>query len=396
MNAPLDPPTLEEQEAFRREVIAYVGFDAADSERLARLVDPLAHHFTRFAQHFYDRIDAHPDARAAITGGEEQVERLKRTLVDWMRSGLVGPHDAAFFERRRRIGRVHVEIGLPQRFMFTAMNVMRSDFHTAIDALDDEELRDRQTRASLDRLFDLELAIMLESYAEASRRRLEAAQRMSTIGQLASGIGHELRNPIGVIASSLYLLGRRLPPDDGAQRHIQKMTRSVGACESIISNLMELARDRPLRAQAVDLCELVARVVDSTPRLAGAQIDCRDDCARRLVGDPGLLERVLANLLLNAAEADGGPSPRIQVRAFATDEGCGLLVRDFGPGFPEDLLVDAFEPLVTRRSGGTGLGLALVRRIVERHMGRVEARNAEDPRGAIVEIILPVPKNLRS
>lgn len=374
--------------AFRREVIGYVGFGPEDSERLRQVLPALEPKFPAFSEHFYDCIERHPDARRAITGGKAQIERLKNTLVQWMRSGLEGPHDDAFFDRRRRIGRVHVEIGLPQRYMFTAMNVMREDFHRALEGRIADAHLARETQRSLDRLFDLELAIMLESFAEHQRARLEAAQRMSTIGQLASGIGHELRNPIGVIASSLYLLGRRLPEDESMQRHLQKMMRSVDACESIISNLMDLARDRPLRAEAIAVCDLVERIVETHPSLAAAEIDCRDDCAGHLQADPGLLERALANLLLNAAQASAPEPAKIVVRAFSSVEGCVVRVRDHGPGFPDDLLEDAFEPLVTRRRGGTGLGLALVRRIAERHGGSATATNASDGSGAVVELRL--------
>ena len=92
---------------------AYIGFGERDSEALRELLPHAQPHIPAIVHHFYERIDTHPGARQVIRG-DVQGARLRQTLAEWMRSGLTGPHDEAFYERRARIGRVHVQIGLPQ------------------------------------------------------------------------------------------------------------------------------------------------------------------------------------------------------------------------------------------------------------------------------------------
>ena len=99
---------------FFEDVKAYVAFGPAQAAVLRELVAVLEPHFAVITEKFYARILAHPGAHASITGGGTQVARLKQTLVEWIESGLRGPHDRGFYERRARIGRKHVEIGLPQ------------------------------------------------------------------------------------------------------------------------------------------------------------------------------------------------------------------------------------------------------------------------------------------
>jgi signal transduction histidine kinase len=197
---------------FFEEVTSYVDFGSRDSARLLEFLPVAAPHFERISEHFYEKILSHPQAHEAISGGAQQVERLKQTLVEWMRSGLAGPHDEEFCKRRARIGHIHVRIGLPQRYMVTAMNVMRLDFRDVVNT----ELGERPRAEldalfdALDRLFDLELAIMLETYKLEAEDRLRRRERLATIGQLAASIGHDLRNPLSVIESSLYILRRRM------------------------------------------------------------------------------------------------------------------------------------------------------------------------------------------
>src|SRR3954465_8037853 len=103
----------------------YVGFTEASSSALRELYPLARPSFVPIVDDFYRAIEAHPGARAAITGGSAQVERLKQTLIQWLDSMLLGPHDETYYQLRARIGRVHVRIDLPQGFMFTAMNRIR-------------------------------------------------------------------------------------------------------------------------------------------------------------------------------------------------------------------------------------------------------------------------------
>ena len=176
----------------------YVGF-TPDSGAVLRAFHPIAQpYFQQTIDDFYDAIEAHPRAREVITGGRPQIERLKKTLVRWLDSVLLGPHDAAFLESHSRIGHVHVRIDLPQDLMFTAMNRIRSRMvGVANGALVGDPERLKSVLEAIDQILDLELAIMLDTYRDNLENKLRANERLATIGQLAASIGHELRNPLG-------------------------------------------------------------------------------------------------------------------------------------------------------------------------------------------------------
>ena len=117
------------------EMKEYVGFTADDERALAELLPRIEPHADGICDHFYECILRHPHAHAAITGGEKQVARLKKSLREWLLRGLSGSYDSDFYESRSRVGRMHVAIDLPQQFMFTAMNVIRLDLRAVATRL---------------------------------------------------------------------------------------------------------------------------------------------------------------------------------------------------------------------------------------------------------------------
>ncbi len=117
--------TLVPDQSYLDSLKAYVGFTDQSSAALREMLPVIRLHIERIIDDFYATIEAHPGARAAITGGAEQIARLKQTLRRWLEELFQGPHDQAYLERRARIGRMHVHIDLPQAYMFTAMNRIR-------------------------------------------------------------------------------------------------------------------------------------------------------------------------------------------------------------------------------------------------------------------------------
>jgi hypothetical protein len=127
----------------------------------------------RIAQEFYDQIRQHDDAHAVFTG-EAQIARLQRSLVQWMERLLGGCYDEAYFDGTAKIGRVHVKVGLPQRYMFTAMALIRSSL---LRLADSGPPGGAPVVSAISRLLDLELAIMLESYRDDFVARLQHVER---------------------------------------------------------------------------------------------------------------------------------------------------------------------------------------------------------------------------
>ena len=238
-------------ETIFEEVKRYVGFDRADEEALLAL-HPLARpHFARISEVFYQRILQHEDARKALFEGESMVGRLRHSLVLWMDKLLTGPWDETYYELRARIGRKHVDIALPQHYMFGAMNVLRQEFNALIDdAFLQAPAERRQVRLAVGKILDLEMAIMLHTYREDLLSQQARSERLATFGQLVGSIGHELRNPLGVMESSLYILrGRIEEGDDRAKKHVNRIGEQLGIANTIIADLLDMIRDKPLLAE---------------------------------------------------------------------------------------------------------------------------------------------------
>ena len=388
---------IDQAPSYFSEITTYIGFGPEDSEVLRAFLPIAEPHFGRIADHFYERIVNHPQAHQAITGGPAQVERLKQTLAEWMRTAMLGPHDEDYCERRARIGHMHVRIGLPQRYMVTAMNVMRLDFSelaSHAQELEQDQAKLDRLQLAIGRLCDLELAIMLETYKLEAEDRLRRRERLATIGQLAASIGHDLRNPLSVIESSLYILRRRMRDDERASKHVERISHQIGECDAIITHLLDLARNQPPRREAIDAATFIDDAIASSRVPDHFLIERAGFADRTLLVDAGLLKPALVNLLINAVQAQRhqqGPVPGEPVISIAIEvEGRDVVlsVADRGPGFELDTLPSIFEPLVTTKASGTGLGLALVKSVVERHGGHVSADNRVDG-GAVVKLILP-------
>lgn len=378
------------QERLFEELKRYVGFDAGD-ERALRGLHPLAvGDLPRIAAEFYRRILDHEEARKALVGAESSVGRLKTTLVSWMDLLLTGPWDEEYFERRCRIGRVHVKIALPQHYMFGAMNVVRTELQSLAEArLSGDPERKAAVLRALGRILDLELAIMLHTYREDLVSQAERNERLSTFGQLAGSIGHELRNPLAVIETSLFILRSRLEEDDRIRKHVDRIGEQLGIANDIVSALLDIIRDRPLSRERHALGALVANAASSVPRPAGVRLELEGlEGLPELDGDPAQLRQVFVNLVENAVHA-ASPEGLVRLSGRTADGAVELVVADTGPGVDETVLRRLFEPLITTKVKGIGLGLPLVRRIVERHGGTVAYRRPPE-RGAHFIVRLPL------
>lgn len=163
-------------ESFFAEMKRYMRFEPADGEALQSLLPHVAGHFGRIADAFYARLAEHPEARQVFTG-PEQVERLKGSLCQWLELLFRGPWDEDYYERRSRIGHMHVGIRLPQRYMFGAMNLIRRDLRRLAGEVPGAAEVQLQASEAIDKIIDLELTIMLESYREAFVSQVRALEQ---------------------------------------------------------------------------------------------------------------------------------------------------------------------------------------------------------------------------
>jgi signal transduction histidine kinase len=228
----------------------------------------------------------------------------------------------------------------------------------------------------------------LRNELSEKNRQLERKKRLAALGEMAAGMAHEIRNPLGGIelyASSLAQDVRDLP---GPLELVNKISAGVKRLEALVSQVLQFSREiSPQRVES-DLARLVDQSLELAADRIGAGIVHRATGPRPMAVrvDRLLMGQAILNLIINAAEAVGGRGG-IDINWSALDaEGkFRLSIRDTGPGIAAANLDRIFNPFFTTKESGTGLGLAIVHRIIEAHDGTIAAANAPDG-GAIFEI----------
>jgi len=218
---------------------------------------------------------------------------------------------------------------------------------------------------------------------EEKTRALELAQeeivrqeRLATLGQLAGGVSHELRNPLGVIRNSVFYLKMVLPEDERSRKHLAILDREVGTATRIISGMLDFARSIPPTQAPTDLNALVR---DELERLAipdSIRVEqALTEGLAPVMADADHIRLLLDNLVSNAIQAmpDGGV---LKIETRPLEGGTELNVEDTGIGIPPEHLERIFEPLFTTKSRGIGLGLSLAKRLAESNDGRIRVVSA--------------------
>lgn len=202
-----------------------------------------------------------------------------------------------------------------------------------------------------------------------SRTDEEAArERFIAIGEIAAEIAHELRNVLQVITSSAYLARQNLP--QGAP-HLSKIEKNARLAHSIVDDLMSLARGEPAEAEPTLLSDvLIAARAEIAPEAAMWE-DAVAPSDIRVRAHAGLACRLFHALYENSIHASAPRAPTIVTRAWHEPDAVLIEIADDGPGVPTDIRSRIFDPLVTGREEGTGLGLALARRIAAAHSGMI-------------------------
>lgn len=223
-----------------------------------------------------------------------------------------------------------------------------------------------------------------------TRRQAMSAERLAAVGELAAGIAHELRNPLTSVKLLIQTTQRELR-NQPAGKQLQLAQREIGRLESTIQSLLDFARPPALHRVPHDLRKTVRRALNLVDGRAKQQkvaiTEQLPDTPVTVDGDPEQLHQVFVNLLLNGIEAmpDGG-SLNVAVRDAGT---CLVAISDTGTGIPQTVLTRIFEPFVTSKEQGTGLGLAVSHRIVSEHGGTLLAANRAEG-GAVFTVELPL------
>jgi two-component system, NtrC family, sensor histidine kinase HydH len=250
------------------------------------------------------------------------------------------------------------------------------------------------TRQASEAVFEIPLYLVvgvvtgiLSDRQRKANESLRRAEQMKTLGEMAAGMAHEVKNPLAAIRSSAQILSERVSGSEAQFAGI--IVSEVDRLNKVVNEFLDYARPAPLKREPVllsgllDSClELLAPVI----KQAGVTVKrAYPEHERKVDADPNQLRQVFLNLVLNAVQAmhAGG-----ELTAGMTQEaGCTrAVVRDTGPGIPADKLRQVFEPFYSTKPGGTGLGLPIAQRIVAEHGGRlvIESKPGEGTTATVI------------
>ncbi|MGC2477996.1 MAG: ATP-binding protein [Candidatus Sulfotelmatobacter sp.] len=249
----------------------------------------------------------------------------------------------------------------------------------------------------LGRNFNQMVVQLRESHEEIERlhrTQMSRAEHLATLGEMATGLAHEIRNPLAGIAGVIEIIGRDLPSSSPARAVVKDVRQEIARINQIVTDLLQTARPHPPRVRKSDLNVTVEHAV-----MLGRQQALAKNIEINLHKDPSLPEvehdsdqihQVLLNLLLNALQAIDQRG-KIDVTLSRTGSTATVEVTDTGRGIAPDHLPNIFRPFYTTKGEGTGLGLSLARRIIEDHQGRIDVTSTVG-KGTTFSVILPVQR----
>ena len=228
--------------------------------------------------------------------------------------------------------------------------------------------------------------VSLSNELGEKNRQLERRNRLAALGEMAAGLAHEIRNPLGGIQLYASILRKDLAGRDDSLDIVRKISDGVKRVEALVGQVLQFSREIVVNLRETDLAEIIHQSVELAQcrfEARGVTCDVSGPKSLAVKADPLMLGQAIVNLLSNAAEASepgsivrleyGAPSENAEARQYR------IIVRDQGSGIPADILDRIFNPFFTTKDEGTGLGLSIVHRIIEAHEGTITATN--DPAG---------------
>ena len=371
---------------YFNELTSYMDLSDEDAGYIRSLEPILTPHIDHVVELFYEALEANPRTWALFSG-PEQVERLKETLRGWLAEILEGNYDHDYFKRRQRIGRVHVEVGLLPHFMFGAMNIIRRE----LDRVLYENGTPFDAQQALHKVLDLELAIMVQSYCDTL-----VEMKAKVPAALASGLAHEIRNPLNAIGLHMTLVERHLRKrgveSDATSTSIEGVRHEVRRLRGLTSEIIDFAKPLNIQPQWVDgadMLQAIETVHRPTLKASRIALETRIEGGTSIYCDPELIKQVLIALLTNSVEALEAAG-RVTLSLHNNPRHTMLVFEDTGPGIPAELKFKIFDLFFTTKASGTGMGLPIAQKIINAHGGSMVFEPVS-PQGTRFRILLPRP-----
>ena len=239
------------------------------------------------------------------------------------------------------------------------------------------------------------------SEVRALQAQVERAERLASIGRLAAGVAHEIRNPLGSLKGFLQYFQRKLPLDAQDKTYLSVMIQEVDRLNAVVSNLLEFARPKEPTLEACDVTEILRHALtllaqDAAAKQARIRRDFPDELPPMRL-DRDQITQALLNFLLNAIQAiDADGEIRVSASVSADSGSMDITIGDTGAGIAPDDLPRIFDPFFSTKKQGNGLGLAIAHAIIERHRGEISVES-EPGRGATFRVRLPrSPQNVEA
>lgn len=234
------------------------------------------------------------------------------------------------------------------------------------------------------------LVVEDRTHVRELERDLQMKERLASLGAMAAGIAHEIRNPLAAISGAVELM--RDTEDSKSRGAFEEIvTREISRLDAMIRDFLTYARPIAPERQHVDVAEIardVCKLITQDPRWQSRDLCVAATGSVVADADPGQLRQVLWNLLRNAVEASPADG-KVELLVEEQEEWAVLSVADEGPGISPEMRAHLFEPFRTTKAEGTGLGLAMVHRIIDTHGGDIVLVNRE-PHGVVARVRLPL------
>jgi signal transduction histidine kinase len=396
----------------------YLGVTEEDAAVMRKLGPRMEKYLPELAERFYAQIPLFPHASRVLTGGEAQVNYLKQTLQEWARGLFRGVYDEDYAARRYQIGFRHVRVGLEQKYVISALSIVRSYLYDCL--LLEFPASDQRLRAAhaLGRVLDLDLNLMCESYMHATlenlrsinehleRANLQLDEASRSKDEFLSLVSHELRTPLNSILGFTKLILDGLTKDREEEKGLLRdVFTSAQHLLGLVNDILDIGRVEAGKI-ALNLQVLNPRpAIESSLALVAVQaiekdLKIRDETAAielpLIRADEARLRQVLLNLLMNAVKFTRHGSITLRAANSNPQGFLRLEVEDTGIGVPKGKQARVFEKYVqaaharSHRQEGSGLGLAISRKLVELMGGSIGLTSGAGGLGTLVWFTLPV------
>jgi signal transduction histidine kinase len=388
----------------RTKRLRFLDFSPEDSERLQSLHETAKLHAEELIDKLYDHILSFEETRTFFSN-PEVLKHVKEQQKTYFIELTEGRTDADYFENRLRVGDTHQRIellpqwylGLYSKYVGLIVEQIRKyeGDEKALDAL-----------PSLMKLIFLDIGLAIDAYigggfidklrqerniTQGLREELARKERLAILGQLAGGVGHELRNPLAVLATSVYFLTMALGDnaDPKIQKHLGIIDQELNNANEIITNLLDFSRVRQPDSVKVSLRELLQNAL---ARYDFGSIEVEQNIKDiEVVADAGQVRQVVINLVTNALQAMSEGGGRLLIETGQSGGEAWISIKDSGTGIEPAILEKIFQPLFTTKAKGIGLGLAVCESLIKANGGKITVRS-EVGKGSTFTIHLPVSR----